>query len=70
MCYHSVLQEVLAYAGRALERLVQGIQSQEPIVPEMSLALFLQLCSRQEGKSHQEARTKYDDNEQSIRVGE
>ena len=49
VCYHSVLQEVLAYAGRALELLVQGLQSQEEIVPDMSLALFLQLCSRQEG---------------------
>lgn len=49
VCYHSVLQEMLAYAGRALELLVQGLQSQEPLVPDMSLALFLQLCSRQEG---------------------
>lgn len=49
VCFHSVLQEMLAYAGRALERLVQGVQSQEAIVPDISLALFLQLCSRQEG---------------------
>lgn len=49
VCYHSVLQEMLAYAGRALELLVQGLQSQEPLVSDMSLALFLQLCSRQEG---------------------
>ena len=49
VCYHSVLQELLAYAGRALDLLVQGIESQEAIVPEMALALFLQLCSRQEG---------------------
>lgn len=49
VCYHSVLQEMLAYAGRALDLLVQGMQSQEEIVPDMSLALFLQLCSRQEG---------------------
>lgn len=49
VCYHSVLEEMLAYAGRALERLIEGIQSREEIVPDMSLALFLQLCSRQEG---------------------
>ena len=56
VCYHSVLQEMLAYAGRALELLVQGIQSQEEIVPEMALALFLQLCSRQEGSRNQTTR--------------
>ncbi|CAM9096960.1 unnamed protein product, partial [Hapterophycus canaliculatus] len=55
VCYHSVLQEILAYAGRALELLVQGLQSQEEIVPDMSLALFLQLCSRQEGRDGIEA---------------
>ncbi|CAM9105103.1 unnamed protein product [Ectocarpus sp. 13 AM-2016] len=55
VCYHSVLQETLAYAGRALELLVQGVQSQEEIVPDMSLALFLQLCSRQEGRDGIEA---------------
>ncbi|CAM9883661.1 unnamed protein product [Scytosiphon promiscuus] len=55
VCFHSVLQEILAYAGRALELLVQGIQSQEEIVPDMSLALFLQLCSRQEGRDGIEA---------------
>ncbi|CAM9541310.1 unnamed protein product, partial [Laminaria digitata] len=55
VCYHSVLQEMLAYAGRALELLVQGLQSQEEIVPEMALALFLQLCSRQEGREGIEA---------------
>ncbi|CAM9322764.1 unnamed protein product [Ectocarpus sp. 4 AP-2014] len=55
VCYHSVLQEMLAYAGRALELLVQGVQSQEEIVPDMSLALFLQLCSRQEGRDGIEA---------------
>lgn len=49
VCYHSVLQEFLAYAGRALERLIQGLQSQEELVPDISLALFLQLCMRQEG---------------------
>eukprot|EP00752_Nemacystus_decipiens_P010681 g9512.t1 len=55
VCYHSVLQEMLAYAGRALELLVQGLQSQEPLVPDMSLAFFLQLCSRQEGRDGIEA---------------
>ena len=49
VCYQSVLQEILSYAGRALDRVVEGLQSQEDIVPDMSLAFFLRLCSRLEG---------------------
>jgi hypothetical protein len=50
VCYSSVLREVLAMGGWGLDRLVQGIQSGESMIAEVSLALLLQLCSRPEGR--------------------
>ncbi|CAM9544466.1 unnamed protein product [Chrysoparadoxa australica] len=49
-CYGSVLGEILAFGGRGLESIVVGMLSSEEPVPSACLALFLQLCSRQEGR--------------------
>ncbi len=48
--FNHVLIEIIALAGRALEKVVEGINMQDSMIPFACLALIKQLATRQEGR--------------------
>jgi hypothetical protein len=48
--YNNVLIEVIAFAGRALDKVVENLQSQDPNIPHACLALLKQLATKQSGR--------------------
>ena len=48
--YNNVLIELIAYAGRALEKVVTALQHQDPNIQAACLALIKQLATKQNGR--------------------